>query len=580
MIIFAYRYPIPAEKINYIKITDMKRFFLLACTCLAMAACSNPSKMASLAGSIVTDAVCETGSGSQSDVLEAVAGKITTTYTLKFPANFFQSESLLNITPVLVYDGGEVVGPVLTLQGDKIMDNYNVISYKNGGEVSKTVTFDYKPGMEKAELELRAVAYNADRSKQYKFPAAYKIADGTNCTYMLVKTNGKPSFESDGYQKIILEQKESQILYGINQSNVRNNQLKTEQMKEFEQFLKEAKADERKTIVSNDIIAYASPDGSLNLNSKLSGDRAKSAETAFVKVISKKAKVKDIPLNVSQISEDWEGFQELVQASDIEDKDLILRVLSMYSDPAVREREIKNMSAVFKTLADKVLPALRRARFVANVEYKNWTDEELTQIINQNMDQLDEEALLYGATLFDKDDAKAEIYKAAAKKFNSSRAYNNLAALSLKAGKTNEAEGYLAKMNDRSASHYNNMAVAAMQKGNFDAAAEYLAKAGNLNEAKENMGALLILKGDYKSAANALAGTGSYNEALVNVLNGNLSEASAILGNGGCACKSYLKAIIAARQGDNAKAKEFLNIAKKEEKYAKRAANDIEFAKL
>ena len=559
---------------------NMRKSFLLACACLAMAACSNPSKMVSMADSVGTEVVCETGNGTPSDVLEAVAGKISATYTMKFPANYFLSESFLNVTPVLVYDGGEVVGPVLTLQGDKIMDNYNAISYRKGGEISRNVTFNYKPGMEKARLELRAVAYDGKRSRQYKFPVAYKLADGTNCTYMLVKTNGTPSFESDEYQKIIIEQKESQILYNINQSNVRNNQLRTEQMKEFEQFLKEAKNDGRKTIVSNDIIAYASPDGSMNLNSKLSEERAKSAETAFVKVISKKAAVKDIPLNVSQISEDWEGFQELVQASDIEDKDLILRVLSMYSDPAVREREIKNMSAVFKTLADKVLPALRRARFVANVEYKNWTDEELTQIINNNIGQLDEEALLYGATLFDKDDAKAEIYKAAAKKYNSSRAYNNLAALCLKAGKTEEAEGYLAKMEDKSDSYYNNMAVAAMQEGNFDAATEYLAKTGDMAEAKENMGALLILKGDYKSAASLLEGAGSYNEALINVLNGNLSKASALLGNGGCACKSYLKAIIAARQGNNTKAKELLEIAEKEEKYAKRAANDIEFAKL
>ena len=545
-----------------------------------MAACSNPSKMAQFADSIQTDAVGESGTGRGTEVLEAIGGKITHTYTVKFPAEFFQSEAIMNITPVLVYDGGEVIGQVLTLQGDKIMDNYTVISYKNGGEVSKTVTFDYKPGMEKAELELRAVVYNADRSKQTKFPVAYKVADGTNCTYMLVKTEGAPAFEDDAYQKVIREQKESQILYSINQSNVRSKELKSAQMKEFEQYLKEAQENERKTIDANDIIAYASPDGSLNRNNKLAEKRAKSAETAFVKTISKKAKVKDIPLNVSQISEDWEGFQELVQASDIPDKDLILRVLSMYSDPAVREREIKNMSAVFKTLADEVLPALRRARFIANVEYKNWTDEELTQIINQNMDQLDEEALLYGATLFDKNEAKAEIYKAAAKKYNSSRAYNNLAALSLKANKTNDAKGYLAKVSDKNAIYYNNMAVAAMQEENFDAAAEYLAKAGNLAQAKENMGALLILKGDYKSATTALAGTNSFNEALANVVAGNLDKASAILANAKCPCKSYLKAIIAARKGDSAAAKQLLEVAKKDEKLAKRAEKDIEFAKL
>lgn len=558
----------------------MRKSILFALACLLMASCSNPSKMAKLADQVQAYAVCESGTGNDAQVLEVIGGKITPTYTLKFPAEFFLSEAILNVTPVIVYDGGEVVGQVLTLQGDKIMDNYNVIPYKNGGEISRKVSFDYKPGMEKAVLELRPVVYNSDRSKQYKFPVAYKVLDGTNTTYMLVKTEGVPAFEDDDYQKVIREQKESQILYTINQSNVRSKELKSAQMKEFEQYLKEAQENERKTIVSNDIIAYASPDGTLNLNSKLSEKRAKSAETAFVKTISKKANVKNIPLNVSQISEDWEGFQELVQASDIPDKDLILRVLSMYSDPTVREREIKNMSAVFKTLADEVLPALRRARFIANVEYKNWTDEELTQIINSNIDQLDEEALLYGATLFDKNEAKVEIYKAAAKKYNSSRAYNNLAALSLKAKKAGEAKDYLAKVSDKNAIYYNNMAVAAMQEGNYDAAAEYLAKAGDLAQAKENMGALLILKGDYKAAASSLAGSSSYNEALVNILTGNLDKASAILANAKCPCKSYLKAIIAARKGDNTKANELLGTAKKDEKLAERAKTDVEFAKL
>ena len=549
-----------------------KHILMIACMALMLAACGNPSKMAKLAEMVNTECTPE--------VLEAVNGKIAAQYTVEFPAKYFLSEAILDVTPVMVYAGGEVAGPVFTLQGDKVMDNNNVISYKNGGKASRTVVFDYKPGMEKAVLELRATVYNSSKTKKFEFPINYRIADGTNCTYMLVKLEGAPSMEADNYQKIIRETKESQILYTINQSNVRNNQLKSEQMKEYQEFLTAADKDERRTIVSNDIIAYASPDGSLNLNNKLSENRAKSAEKAFVKVISKKAKVKDVPLNVSQISEDWEGFQELVAASDIQDKELILRVLSMYSDPVVREREIKNMSAVFQTLADEVLPALRRARLIANVDYKNWTDEELTQLINDNINELDEEALLYGATLFDKASAKAEIYKAAAKNYNSSRAYNNLAALSLKEGKTADAKGYLAKMNNKTASYYNNMAVVAMQEGNFDAASENLAKAGDLKEAKENMGALLILKGDYKGAVAALNGANSYNEALANVLTNNLSKASSILANAKCACKSYLKAIIAARQGNNSQAKELLEVAKKDEKLAKRAANDIEFAKL
>ena len=327
-----------------------KQFLLIACMALMLAACGNPSKMAKMAEMVKTECTPE--------VLEAVNGKIAANYTIEFPAKYFLSEAILELTPILMYPDGEVEGPVYTLQGDKVMDNNNVISYKHGGKTSRSIVFDYQPGMERAILYLKAVAYNSSRSKQYEFPIDYRLADGTNCTYMLVKLEGTPSMEADNYQKIIRETKESQILYNINQSNVRNNQLKTAQMKEYEQYLKQVKSDERRTIVSNDIIAYASPDGSENLNNKLSAKRAKSAETAFLKVISKKAQVKDIPLNVSQISEDWEGFQELVEASDIEDKELILRVLSMYSDPVVREREIKNMSSVFKTLADEVLPAL------------------------------------------------------------------------------------------------------------------------------------------------------------------------------------------------------------------------------
>lgn len=549
-----------------------RHFLMLVCSALMLAACGNPSKMAQLADMMETECTPE--------VLEAVNGKITATYTVNFPAKYFLSEAILEITPYLVHNNGEIAGPLHTLQGDKVMDNYNVISYQFGGKSTKTVVFDYVPGMERAILELRVVVYNSSKTKKFEFPIDYKVADGTNCTYMLVKLEGTPSMEADNYQKIIRETKESQILYTINQSNVRNNQLKSAQMKEYEQYLKDVSKDDRRTIVSNDIIAYASPDGSLNTNSKLSGERAKSAEKAFLKVISKKANVKDIPLNVSQISEDWEGFQELVQASDIQDKELILRVLSMYSDPVVREREIKNMSEIFQALADEVLPELRRARLIANVDYKNWTDEELTQLINENIDQLDEEALLYGATLFDKETAKVEIYKAAASKYNSSRAYNNLAAMSLKKGNTNEAKGYLAKMENKTASYYNNMAVAAMQEGNYDAASEYLAKAGNLKEANENNGALYILKGNYDDAVAALNGANSFNEALANILTGNLSKASSILANAKCSCKSYLKAIIAARQGNNSQAKELLEVAKKDEELAKRAVNDIEFAKL
>lgn len=552
-------------KINFLKSLG---FALLG---LMIVSCSNPSKMAKYASQVTTEC--------NPQVLEAKAGKIKATYTVKFPAKYFVKKAILDITPVLVYQGGEVAAPVLTLQGEKVLENNAVVSYENGGSVSKDIEFNYVPGMEKATLELRATVSNASKSKSYAYPVPFKIADGTNTTYMLACTKGVPSFEADNYQKIINEKGESQILYLINSADVRNNQLKTSEIKEFEEFLKKTKADERRTIVSNNIIAYASPDGVFNKNEKLSENRAKSAKTAFVKTITKKVDVKDIPLNVSQISEDWEGFQDLVSNSDIPDKDLILRVLSMYSDPNVREREIRNMSNVFQILADKVLPALRRARFIADVQYKNWTDAELTQIIDDNIDQLDEEGLLYGATLFEQEASQVTIYKKAAEKYNSSRAYNNMAALYLKQGKTADAKAALAKMSNKSASYYNNMGVAALQEKDLAKAAEYLAKS-DLKEAKYNMGAVNILTGNYPQAVSNLNGSNSFNEALANVLTNNLPKASSILKGADCHYAAYLRAVIAARGGNASEAKAQLEIAKKEAALATRAQNDIEFAKL
>lgn len=544
------------------------KFLGLMLLALVVASC-NPKKMAKTANLVTTE--CEP------QVLEAVAGKIKGDYTVKFPEKYFVKKAILEVTPVMVYEGGEAAGPVLTLQGESILDNNQVISFENGGTVTVPVVFDYVPGMEKATLELRAVVYNKTKTKKFAYPEAYKIADGTNTTYMLVKTKGTPFFEADKYQKIINETKEAQILYLINQYNVRSNQLKNEDVVALSQYLVDLKSDERRTLVSNDIVAYASPDGSQELNNKLSDNRSKSAEKAFNKTINKKAK-SEAPVNVKSIGEDWEGFQELVNESNIEDKELILRVLSMYSDPAVREREIKNMSSVYKALAEEVLPELRRARFIANIEYKNYTDEELLDMINTDLDALDEEAILYTATLVESNDIKVTLYEKAASKFNSDRAYNNLAAVKLLEGKSDEAKAALNKMGEKSSSYYNNMAVVAMQKGDYKAAAEYLAKS-DVPEVKANKGVLSILSGDYKAAVAELNGLGTFNEALANILVKNEAKASEIL-KSNCPCQSYLRAIIAARKGDATQANKELEVAAKDENLAKRAKTDIEFAKI
>lgn len=549
---------------------DSLKLLSLAFLGLIIASCSNPAKMAKYASQVSTEC--------NPQVLEAVAGKIKATYTLKFPEQYFIKKAILEVTPVLVYQGGEAAGPVWTLQGEKVLENNTVVPFEAGATVNKDVVFDYVPGMEKASLELRATVYNRSRTKKIVYPVPFKIADGTNTTYMLVDLQGTPSFESDNYQKVIPETKEAQILYTINRAEVRNSELKSEEIKQFEQFLKDVENDQRRTLKSNDIIAYASPDGPMDLNTKLSDNRANTATNAFKKTITKKVDVSDAELKVSQVAEDWEGFQELVSQSNIPDKELILRVLSMYSDPAVREREIKNMSSVYKTLTDKILPELRRARFIANVDYQNWTDEELLQMINNNLEELDEEALLYTATLVKSDSQKEMLYKKAADKYNSDRAYNNLAALYLQQGKTADAKSALNKMSDKDASYYNNMGVVKMQEKNYSAAAQDFAKS-NLPQAKQNLGALAILNGDYQQAVKDLSGSNSFNEALAYVLTNNLSNASAALK---CRCprSSYLRAVIAARQGNAAEANKQLDLAKKDAALASRAAMDIEFAKI
>ncbi|HNY05271.1 MAG TPA: hypothetical protein PK500_01400 [Candidatus Egerieousia sp.] len=532
--------------------------------------CANPEKMAKMASMVKTSC--------NPKVLECVAGQIKATYSVTFPAKYFLRKAKLKITPVLVYDGGEMVGEDYWLQGDKVTDNYAVVSYANGGTFSRNVVFPYKEGVEKAHLELRATVYNISGKKSYKYPAAFKIADGTNCTYMLAKTSGEPSFEMDNYQKETTITKEAQILYDINKANVKKGKLNSKEIKEFEQFLKDAKNDGTQTIESSSIIGYASPDGPVSKNNSLSEKRANSAKSAYEKTIAKKAKV-DVPVELSEKGEDWEGFQQMVQNSNIEDKDLIIRVLSMYSDPAVREREIRNMSNVFQTLKTKVLPQLRRSRVVANVIKKNFTDDQLKEMVKNDDSRLDEEALLYTASLSKDRNEKAEIYKKAAEKFNSSRAYNNLAALSLQSGKTSDAENYLNKMSEQTPSYYNNMGVVELQKQNYDKASEYFAKAGTA-ESKENQGAIDILNGNYAKAAQELEGTKCYNNGLAKILNKDLDGAQSVLKDEKCVNQSYLRAIVAARKGDSTTYNSELSKAVKAKKYEKRAENDIEFAAM
>ena len=526
----------------------------------AAIACSSPEKMAEMAENVTVK--CEPA------VLEVVGGEIDATVSVTYPEDYFHPKAVLEVTPVIVYEGGEVKMEPYMFQGEKVEDNYEVVP-EAGSTVTKKVHFEYVPGMEKCYLELRGVV--SHKKKTVDLPTK-KVADGANTTYMLVCQKGKLDLKADGYQEIIKQTAEGQILYQINSAAVRNSQIKGQSVKDYQAALDEILANERKTLVSTDVIAYASPDGKEDQNAKLSDNRSKSAEKAYGKVV----KGKEVPgdVNVTSVAEDWEGFQELVAASDLEDKDLIIRVLSMYSDPAVREKEIKNMSAVYSSLAKEVLPELRRARFIANVEYKNFTNEELLDLIEENIDVLDVTALLRAATLVKENDQKVDIYKKAVEKYESAAAQYNLAVTYIKMDELAKAEKALEGL-EKDADWNNAMGVIALRKNELDAAAEYFAIAGT-ETAKENAAVIDILDGDYEAAAAKLAGAKGYNAALAQLLVGNNAPAAALKCE--CAKTAYLRAVAAARNGDAEAVKTNLEAAKKCEKLAERAAKDVEFA--
>ncbi|MCI1639862.1 MAG: hypothetical protein LKI42_01130 [Bacteroidales bacterium] len=531
---------------------------------LAAAACASPEKMADMANNVTVK--CDPA------VLEVVAGEINATVTVTYPKGYFHPKAILEVTPVLVYEGGEAKMAPFTYQGEKVKDNYTVVS-SDQTTVTEKVHFTYVPGMEKSYLELRGVAMI--KTKSATLPSR-KVADGANTTYMLVgdaAKAGSVAFKADNYQPYIKQTAEGQILYKINSSTVNRSELKSQSVSDFLKSIDNINANERETIKSTEVVAYASPDGGEKLNAKLSDKRSATASKAWDKV----TKGKEIAApEVKSIGQDWEGFQKLVSESNIEDKDLILRVLSMYSDPAVRESEIKNMSEVYTDLKGSVLPELRRARFIANVEYKNYTDDELVKMVDDNSDVLDEEALLHTASLVKSNAQKAAIYKKAIDKFNSDRAQFNLGVVYLKEHKTAEAEKAFAKVAAKDENLENALGVIAMRKGDSKVASMHFANAGKAGES--NQGILDILNGNYDKAAKELAAEGGHNAVIAYILTNQLDKASAAAT---CKCPkmSYLKAIIAARQGNAEGVKTNLAEATKMPFFKERAAKDIEFAK-
>lgn len=504
---------------------------------------------------------------SNPEVLALVGDKIPADITVTFPAKYFHPAAILEVTPVLVYEGGEQVGKTFKYQGEKVKDNYRVIASNVDNSVTEKVAFDYVPGVEKSYLELRSVAYY--KNKTIEIPAI-KVADGCNVTQLFASTEGEYSFKKDNYKEVISESAEGQVMYDYNSATIKRSELRSDSVKELQAALDEIASDPRYTVTGTRVVAYASPEGGQQYNAKLSDKRAESAKKAWDKVTGG---MKTDDIQVKSMGQDWDGFKEAVQNSNIEDKELILRVLSMYSDPAVRESEIRNMSKVYTEINKNVFPELRRARFIADVNYKNFSDDELKELADKAVDVLDEEGLLRVASITSNADRKAELYKMAVSKFGSDRAQFNLAVLSLNAGKPDQAASLLKKVSKVDGDVNNALGVCELQKGNLDAAADFFRKAGT-TEAKANLGTIDILKGNYDAAVKNLEGTGSHNLAVAYILTNQLDKAEKSI-TCKCARSNYLRAVIAARRGNSSDVEKYLaQTGKMKEK----AEKDVEFA--
>ncbi len=542
------------------------RILILGAAVVAAAACSK-SRAEQMKLAEKVQIVCSP------EVLALVGDQIPVDLEVSYPDGYFHPKAILQVTPVLVYAGGEeVAGPTFTYQGEKVLDNFKVVA-KSGGVVREHFAFDYKEGMEQAYLELRGVA--SFNGKEIAIPAV-KVADGTVVTQLLAEASGEYSYKKDNYQAVLHEQAEGQVMYDYNSSAIKGSELRSRSIKELQAALGAIGADPRYTVRGTSVVAYASPEGGESYNAKLSDQRAASAQKAWSKVTGEKAPDN---LEVRSIGQDWEGFREAVENSDIEDKDLILRVLSMYSDPAVRESEIKNMSKVYTEINKNVFPELRRARFITELDYQNFTDDELVELSKQAVDVLDEEGLLRVASISDDAARKAELYEKAVQKYASDRARFNLACLALDDNRPDAAAKYLDAVKEQDAAVLNAKGVVALQRGDRKEAAEWFRKAGT-GEATANLGVVELLNGNYDKAAQLLEGTHGVNGAIASLLAGRLDEAEARVT---CKCgrAEYVRAIIAARRGDAEGVRTHLaNLESKSKVLYERSRKDVEFAKF
>lgn len=515
--------------------------------------------------------------------LETEAGKVPATIDGKFPEKYMKKKAVVTVTPELRYGNGQAAkGQSATFQGEKVTDNNQTIQYKAGGNYTMKTSFDYVPEMQKSDLYLTFDAYLGN--KKVDVPEV-KVATGVVATSELYKktlAGDGGCIAQDAYQRVNEQKQEARVKFLINQANLRKSEMKNNSVKEFVEMLKKINADKEGLNIKNvDVQAYASPDGGVKFNDKLASQRQDVSEK-YVKNTLKSTKV-NTDVTASYTAQDWEGFKELVAASNLQDKDVILRVLSMYQDPQERETQIRNMSAGFRELADGILPELRRSRLTINYETIGRSDEQIKQQYKDDASKLSVDELLYNANLETDADAKEAIYKKTTELYpNDSRAYNNVAALEFAKGNNAEAKKYLDKAlaaGGNSAEANANKGLLALLDGNTSEAQNYIAKASGANNLNQAVGALNIANGKYAQAEEALKGQNNNTAALAQILNKNYAAAQNTLANvkNKNGMTDYLNAILNARQGNNSAASTYLKSAlQKDPSLAQYAAGDLE----
>ena len=512
--------------------------------------------------------------------MEAIGGKVPVTINATIPAKWFNKKATVTITPVIRYAGGEAWGTSYTYQGEKVQGNNQVIPYKEGGNITMKSSFTYKPEMKKSELYL---TFDAKvKNKVVKLPDL-KIGEGVIATSALADAaTANPAIAADKFQRIIKEAHDANIMFLIQQANLRSEELKKGEISDWKDLVKNANEAPNQN-VAIEIQAYASPDGGVELNTGLAERREGNTSKYLAKEL-KKMEV-DAPVDAKYTAQDWEGFQELVSKSNLQDKDLVLRVLSMYKDPEQREKEIKNISSVYSSLAEEILPQLRRSRLIANIEIIGKSDDEITALAKSNPSQLNVEEILYAATLTNDNAEKTRIYNEAAKLYpNDYRTWNNIGMMAFRAGDLAKAEEMFNKANSikNNPEANMNLGLIALTKGDQAKAQQYFGTASGVAELSEALGVLYLEQGEYAKAANSFGAVKSNNAALAQLLTKDYNKASQTLNAvpNPDATTSYLKAIVAARTNDsNGVISNLKDAIAKDSNMKKEAAIDLEFAK-